>query len=155
VPPLPLHWEPRAEQEAQEIIARMNLSDDVDHRTLRERTLAIPEPPVWVADFIRAMERVVHVTGRQVWTRREIADLIERKARLHSAYGFQRRRGIPIMTIHGAKNRQFDHVVVLWPPGVVGEPDDLRRLLYNAVTRAELRCTIFVQSKDSLSAPPF
>jgi superfamily I DNA/RNA helicase len=59
------------------------------------------------------------------------------------------------MTVHGAKNREFDNVIVLWPAAVTGSDDQKRRLLYNAVTRARSRCLVLVQAKASLSRAPF
>lgn len=59
------------------------------------------------------------------------------------------------MTVHGAKNREFDNVVVLWPAAVGGNDDQKRRLLYNAVTRARSRCLVLVQAKAHLYQPPF
>jgi superfamily I DNA/RNA helicase len=57
--------------------------------------------------------------------------------------------------VHGAKNREFDNVVVLWPAAIGGDDEQRRRLLYNAVTRAKSRCLIVVQSKAALAMPPF
>jgi superfamily I DNA/RNA helicase len=67
------------------------------------------------------------------------------------------------MTIHQAKNREFENVVILWPVQVGGDAESLRRLLYNAVTRAKSRVLILLQSpptkgaqaKDRLALPPF
>lgn len=59
------------------------------------------------------------------------------------------------MTVHGAKNREFDMVVVLWPAAMTGDVEQKRRLLYNAVTRAKSRCLVLVQAQDALARPPF
>lgn len=59
------------------------------------------------------------------------------------------------MTVYGAKNREFDNVIVLWPAAIVGSDDQKRRLLYNAVTRAKKRCLVLVQAKTSFSQAPF
>jgi gamma-glutamylcyclotransferase (GGCT)/AIG2-like uncharacterized protein YtfP len=61
------------------------------------------------------------------------------------------------MTIHQAKNQEFPVVIILWPFEVKGEPIRLRRLLYNAVTRAKRRAIIIVNDpkKDRLGLPPF
>ena len=59
------------------------------------------------------------------------------------------------MTVHGAKNREFDNVIVLWPAAIGGNADQKRRLLYNAVTRAKERCLVLVQAKASLGQAPF
>ncbi len=69
---------------------------------------------------------------------------------------FERKSGRMLaMTIHQAKNREFDHVVVLWPYEVGGDAESKRRLLYNAVTRARKSCLILVQSKALMNNAPF
>jgi superfamily I DNA/RNA helicase len=47
-------------------------------------------------------------------------------------------------TVHGAKNREFDHVFVVWDNNLCSRISDdrKRRLLYNAITRARASCTI-------------
>ncbi|CAN7723805.1 ATP-binding domain-containing protein [Variovorax sp. LjRoot130] len=59
------------------------------------------------------------------------------------------------MTVHGAKNREFDDVIVLWPAAIGGSDDQKRRLLYNAVTRAKERCLVLVQAQSSRGQAPF
>jgi superfamily I DNA/RNA helicase len=62
---------------------------------------------------------------------------------------------IRVMTIQAAKNRQFRDVVVLWGPGVSGDANHQRRLLYNAISRAEHGCTVMVRTQQQLQQPPF
>ena len=64
-------------------------------------------------------------------------------------------RGWRGMTVHGAKNREFDNVILLWPAAIGGSDDQKRRLLYNAVTRAKERCLVLVQAQASLGRAPF
>ncbi|HBB16115.1 MAG TPA: hypothetical protein DCZ97_03615 [Syntrophus sp. (in: bacteria)] len=61
------------------------------------------------------------------------------------------------MTVHQAKNREFDSVIVLWPLQIQGSSERHRRLLYNAVTRAKKQVIVIVQDpkKDRLGKPPF
>jgi superfamily I DNA/RNA helicase len=59
------------------------------------------------------------------------------------------------MTIQRAKNREFAHVLVLWPHSVMGTPEHQRRLLYNAVTRAKERCSVVVFGQGRVGKPPF
>jgi hypothetical protein len=50
-----------------------------------------------------------------------------------------------VLTAHGAKNREFDHVFVFWSyKGARWTIEQQRRLLYNAVTRARCDCTVLV-----------
>jgi len=72
--------------------------------------------------------------------------------RQHSRQGARR---LNAMTIHQAKNREFEHVIVLWPFAVGGDADQQRRLLYNAVTRARHSCLVILQSAKLRERPPF
>ncbi len=58
------------------------------------------------------------------------------------------------MTVHQAKNREFDGVIVIWPHTVGGDAEHKLRLLYSAITRAKRRCLVLVQGKKALESPP-
>lgn len=68
-------------------------------------------------------------------------------------------RGVRAMTIHQAKNREFDRVLILWPVALGGSEEGKRRLLYNAVTRARKAATVIVQDPNPtasrLAVSPF
>lgn len=106
--------------------------DLVDWMDIQRRTLA-------KVTFSR--EEITHAV-EQVFARR-------RRAQKGDEGGW---RG---MTVHGAKNREFDNVIVLWPAAIGGSDDQKRRLLYNAVTRAKERCLVLVQAQASLGQAPF
>lgn len=105
-----------------------------------------------LADWMDTQRRT---RGKTTFSRGEIKKAIEQ--------GFAQRRrvrkgdggGWKGMTVHGAKNREFDNVIVLWPAAIGGSDDQKRRLLYNAVTRAKERCLVLVQLKANLSKAPF
>jgi hypothetical protein len=60
------------------------------------------------------------------------------------AFGWSSPR-FQVLTVHGAKNREFDHVFVFWAfKAERWSKEQQRRLLYNAVTRARLDCTVLV-----------
>lgn len=61
------------------------------------------------------------------------------------------------MTIHQAKNREFDSVVVVWPFEIRSDAERGRRLLYNAVTRAKRQAVVVVQDPEGtvIANPPF
>ncbi len=54
-----------------------------------------------------------------------------------------------VTTVHGAKNREFDNVFVLWPYRVPPDVAQRRRLLYNAVTRSRRNCMVLVQGDEN------
>lgn len=105
-----------------------------------------------LADWMDTQRRT---RAKTTFSRDEIEKAIEqgfaqrRRARKGDGSGW---RG---MTVHGAKNREFDNVIVLWPAAIGGSDDQKRRLLYNAVTRAKERCLVLVQAKINLSQAPF
>jgi len=49
-----------------------------------------------------------------------------------------------VTTVHGAKNREFDNVFILWTYKLPPDQSQQRRLLYNAVTRAKKNCMLLV-----------
>src|SRR5690606_7341670 len=58
----------------------------------------------------------------------------------HTYENFYKRENkakLTFTTIHGAKNREFDNVIVLWPYNAPSDLMQKRKLLYNAVTRAK------------------
>jgi hypothetical protein len=50
-----------------------------------------------------------------------------------------------VTTVHGAKNREFHNVIVLWPYRVKSDQEQQRRLLYNAITRSMNNCMVLVR----------
>jgi superfamily I DNA/RNA helicase len=70
-------------------------------------------------------------------------------------HGYSRQAQFAAMTVRQAKNREFDHVVVLWPYIIPNDAEQRRRLLYNAITRAKRSCAVLVQVQELLEAPPF
>jgi len=109
---------------------------------------------------VRATMRWVHhrrdALGIQSFSRAEIIDNLGRNFQSSSRYDrADRHTGFITMTVHQAKNREFDGVVVMWPYAVGGNDDGKRRLLYNAVTRAKRWCTVIVQNDRLRSVVPF
>jgi hypothetical protein len=96
------------------------------------------------------------VRGQTSFTVAEVHEAISRSVQHHRAHARPSRR-IRAMTIWQAKNQEFDQVVVLWPFEVQGDGERLRRLLYNAVTRAKKKAVVVVQdfNGNRLTKPPF
>lgn len=70
----------------------------------------------------------------------------------HMYENFYRRENkakILFTTIHGAKNREFENVIILWPYNVTNDLIQKRKLLYNAITRAKRNVVIIVQHKTT------
>jgi UvrD-like helicase C-terminal domain len=155
VRPLRIAWESRPSEEVTRVLAGLRDSAHVPTDELLAELCAVDDPPPWTDNVIAAVRHQRQACGVAVWSFAAISSLVERRAALHRAHCYSRPIGIPVMSIHGAKNRQFRHVVVLWPHGVRGDARQRRRLLYNAITRAQLSCTVFVRGRELVHEPPF
>jgi hypothetical protein len=153
--PLRIAWETRVETE---VDGAMHVFRDLELLPVPEiiaRLSVLADPPPWLPIVAKTVRQQARVKGQIPWTLPALRQLMECKAALHRAYGYHTPVGIPVITINSAKNRQFAHVVVLWGPGVHGDANQQSRLLYNAITRAEMRCTVFVKTEHLLQASPF
>lgn len=152
--PYAISWEGTEQQTVDQLIAQ--LSDRRDGR-LDE----------WITEFGRLPDTVY---GRQLhaWIRRVFAtcdattvdrETVNRQLRLMvrrtRQFGREQAARITAMTVHQAKNREFDGVFVIWPYQVGGDAEHKRRLLYNAITRARLWCTVVVQGRGPPQTAPF
>lgn len=120
-----------------------------------EQVLAATGPNL-TKPIARWLEHQRRVCGRTSFTHAELRTAIQnvaQQSRSHNAATSRRR----VTTIHQAKNREFEHVVVLWPYQVTGVDLMARRLLYNALTRAKSSALVLVQDpkRDRLGKAPF
>jgi hypothetical protein len=152
--PFPIEWES---------------SDEVERNVLWQR-LAMPES-CSVPDALAALEPHSHapavkaaknwiahqrrVLGIDEITAEQVRGQINRTFAARRRYGGRAQGEFIAMTIQQAKNREFDHVVVIWPYTVPNDDEQKRRLLYNAITRAKQSCHVLVQAQELLDAPPF
>ncbi len=140
-----------------------------DSETHLREALAIPgNGVVTLSDLDRAKgvpgheelkhwaERRRSLKGQLTFSATELRDAIARATQQHRAHARPGRR-LRAMTIHQAKNREFDQVIVLWPFEVQNDPERARRLLYNAVTRAKEKALVIVQDpkEERLAKAPF
>lgn len=115
---------------------------------------AVRDDPILLRtrDWLKGKERTMGIAHIEA---AEIRAQIERFVTLRRQFGGRPDSTLSAMTIHQAKNREFDHVVVIWPYRVPNGDDQRRRLLYNAITRARRSCTVLVQAQDLLDGAPF
>jgi superfamily I DNA/RNA helicase len=102
-----------------------------------------------------ALKRLRDARGISEFTGAAVAAIFSRNRTLAGQFTRRKTGRRRAMTIHQAKNREFDHVVILWPFQLPAGDDDRRRLLYNAVTRAKKSCLIVVQTDQMLKQAPF
>jgi hypothetical protein len=108
-----------------------------------------------IRQTIKWARRQSRVLGKATFERDEIESTIRRQVELRSQYGGRAHQRLLAMTVHQAKNREFEGVVVFWPYTVGGDVEHKRRLLYNAVTRAQRWCAVVVQNSKPPLPPPF
>lgn len=139
---------------ADNYLAALLLEDEAGIPEILTAVQAINDPRV-AADVGTWLDRQRRTLGRTVLHRSEIEHVVRLSFYLRRRQRPSATTRLTAMTIHGAKNREFDQVVVLWPAATMGCDDQKRRLLYNAITRAKERCLVLVQAQANMAAAPF
>lgn len=135
------------------LIDALGLPDNASF--LEAQVLIAAQPRAIKLDFISLLDKQRRTRGQEFFSRQDMESAILQ------VFANQRRfigndgPGVRLLTVHGAKNREFDLVLVLWPAAIGGDNMQKRRLLYNAVTRAKSQCLVLVQSAQALTLPPF
>lgn len=152
--PYPHTWDRHDNEEADALMADVALPATASWADMR----ALLTPLVGhaaIAQAINRMDRLRRAHGQADFTGAQVTEFVRESVRNRSRLGFRQQRGHLVMTIQRAKNREFPNVIVLWPHTATGSPEHLRRLLYNAITRAQNHCTVIVLGQNRLNAPPF
>ena len=152
--PFPFAWEARDKDSTRALTDRIGLPDQMAY----EECLDVLHPHAAYAAVAAVMSRVRRrrrAFGQLEFGSHQIRTFIEEAVRNQSrSIGRSRSRNVA-MTIQRAKNREFRNVIVLWPHTATGSDEHRRRLLYNAVTRATLHCSIVVIGQGICDRPPF
>jgi|HubBroStandDraft_6_1064221.scaffolds.fasta_scaffold78492_2 hypothetical protein len=152
--PFPIEWESSDEGERNALCQRLAMPHACSVPEALD-TLAphCDAPAVRIArDWIIRQRRVL---GAQEVTAEQVSRQISRALLARRRFGQRAQIPFVAMTIQQAKNREFDHVIVIWPYTIPDDDEQKRRLLYNAITRAQRSCQILVQAQELLNAPPF
>lgn len=152
--PFTVHWEGNDRDEAQTIIADLDLAADAPAAAAFEALREMPRTGP-VRATLSWVENQFHACGRANFTRAEIEAVISRHVSLRRQHAGSASHQLTAMTVQQAKNREFEGVVVIWPYQVGGDAEHKRRLLYNAITRAKRWCNVIVQGQNILGAVPF
>jgi hypothetical protein len=155
--PYDIHWERSRENLEADLCTKLELADD--ERATIVGPIFSPGPRLpGQSDLERWVERRRRMCGQTRFSVTELRTAVHRSVQFLRAQPY-RGSGLRAMTIHQAKNREFDNVLVLWPVHVPTDPEAQRRLLYNALTRAKHLATVIVQdpapAKSRLMVPPF
>jgi hypothetical protein len=98
---------------------------------------------------VTRVRRFARLRGINTITHRLVARHTDRVVHEQRAY-WSSSSSRTVTTVHGAKNREFDSVIVLWNPFSVGKwnAGEQRRLLYNAITRSRNNCMVLVLGSE-------
>lgn len=99
------------------------------------------------ANVLDRVQRFARLRGIDAISHRLVARHIEVAVHEQRAY-WSPSSSRTVTTVHGAKNREFDNVFVLWPYKLPSDVAQRRRLLYNAVTRAKRNCMVLVLGNE-------
>lgn len=152
--PYTIEWEKSEAKSSEDFVEGLALEDSNDGTSLGVSLAAAADPRIAreVSDWIDIQRRA---QGRIAFSKHEIVRVVEQAFSQRRRQRQGQGRHWSGMTVHGAKNREFDSVIVLWPAAVGGSDEQKRRLLYNAVTRAKSRCLVLVQAAAQLTRAPF
>jgi hypothetical protein len=149
-----LKWRAGDDERASSIIGKLQLTEVMSY-TDAISALTVCASDTEIIETTRRLERFRRITGLRTVSRSELEELIQTATRDISRYGRTHSSNIEVMTVHAAKNQEFENVLVLWPHTAPADPNQARRLLYNAITRARRHCSVVVFGKDRLAGPPF
>jgi len=142
--PYPIEWESDDDEAQRAVLNILSLPNDVAAE-IRSTALAVLAESHGIHDLRDWARQQLFVRGLSLVTVEEIINTVSQLIRRRRAFGPNRPWRRLAMTIHQAKNREFESVIVLWPLRLAGDLDQKRRLLYNAVTRARGRAIVLVQ----------
>jgi hypothetical protein len=152
--PFHIEWESSGELESNTLWEKLAVPDVC---SVRDALITLA-PHSGVSAVKSAQEWIVRqrrVLGIEEITGAQIRRQIDRKLAARRHFGGRAQSQFVAMTIQQAKNREFEHVVVIWPYTIRSDAEQKRRLLYNAITRAQRSCLVLVQGQEPLDAPPF
>lgn len=152
--PYAIRWEESERDELAKLCAAMDMPQTctINAAVGILRTLPRSGP---IEQTITWLQRTTSTTGRADTTSDEVMGQLQRYVSIRRQQAKTADRGLLAMTVHQAKNREFDGVVVMWPFEFKADDEGKRRLLYNAVTRARRWCSVIVQSAGMLKSAPF
>jgi hypothetical protein len=153
--PYRVAWQHTTAQAEEDLVAALSLPMD-PRAVVPTPTFASDARLAGRSEVERWLEMRRRLRGQVSFESGEIRAAVTRATQQHRAHA-RPPRHLRAMTIQQAKNQEFEQVVVLWPFQVQGDAEKLRRLLYNAITRARAKAIVIVQDPkgERLSKAPF
>jgi len=152
--PFPIRWEESELDEVARLTGGVQLPEGCSVAAAIQVLRTVPRCGP-VEQTIGCLQRMTSTTGRTETGKSEVLELVHRYVGIRRHQTAARDGGFLAMTVHQAKNREFDGVVLMWPYATGGDDEARRRLLYNAITRARRWCHVIAQGQDLLKKSPF
>ena len=142
--PFPIRWEGSSEAEMDAVWKGLAVPTRCTVDEALECTEHCHQVPAVksLGNWLRRRRRVL---GIDRVTSEELRQRMGQELARRRQYGIRTEANFRAMTIQQAKNREFDHVAVVWPYRVPNDDEQKRRLLYNAITRARRSCVVLVR----------
>lgn len=153
VGPFKLPWETAQDAHIDRTCRELRLPDD-DVQLVRADELPLAGGG-YIGRVREWLARQRRLLGRREFSVAEVRAVVREVVHHGRAHARQDERRLAAITIHQAKNREFDRVIVLWPYEVSGNDERKRRLAYNAITRARHEACVVVQSEARVRQSPF
>lgn len=152
--PFPMEWVLDEKERAADLCKQLELPDLCVVQNVKSANTGSLNDPALVRVRAR-MERTSRISGERTFSNAVVMEMVADAVRDVARFGGRRGTMRAVMSIHRAKNQEFRNVIILWPLSVKGTADQKRRLLYNAITRAQMNCTVVVFGEGRLTAAPF
>jgi UvrD-like helicase C-terminal domain/AAA domain len=154
--PFAMNWEAGEDDLCQDLTNVLGLPK-IRHEHVECLRLAEKAQRARAYDVRDWLDRQRNVAGRQTVSIGEVIDQIGQIVRWRRAFGRIGDQRRIVLTVHQAKNREFESVIALWPLRIKQEQEQQRRLLYNAITRAKRQALVIVEDPigNRLYNPPF
>lgn len=152
--PFSIRWQQSGKSQRESLWKDLNMPAECSISEALDHLDAHMDLPV-VKDVRRWIVRRRSVSGVSRIDSVEVRNRFDYLMEMRKHYRVRSEPKFSAMTIQQAKNREFDHVVVIWPYTVWGDTEQKRRLLYNAITRAKRSCLVLVQHRKLRNAAPF
>lgn len=145
-------WEHSAMDKAQSIISQIEWPSIALDITTVEELFQPHGNPSPLKHVIARLKKKQNVTGRLLFQADEIKEMIGEEYNNLIRFSTVKEPKLATMTIHQAKNREFENVIILWTWKLSSDVNLQRRLLYNAITRAKKQCTVIVSGEGRLQS---
>ncbi len=98
---------------------------------------------------VKRAKRLMKLRNTKQLSKVEFSSLLSSGLHFVNTFSTKGRNSRVFLTVHGAKNREFDDVFVLWPQYTLPDQDlYLRKLMYNAVTRTRRKVVVIAQGQE-------